>query len=215
MLILAIPAARTTSISAATIWAVCLRPVRAISVCTNDCTPRLTRSIPASTQARTRSGVTVPGAVSSVASSQGRPGISASTDASAAGSMALGVPPPEVDRFRAPCPLVPRDFAVQCVQVPLFSSARKHARCEVAVGTLLRTERIGNVNARHLPYDSVAPSLRSSASWRKMASVSNGRPPAGRSSDVSCPSISALFSNRYARYSSGSSSTMCRTPICS
>ncbi len=68
ILILARPAERSIAISRSTISAVCLRPVRANSRCTNDCTPRLTRLIPARTHAAARSSLMPPGAASSVAS---------------------------------------------------------------------------------------------------------------------------------------------------
>jgi hypothetical protein len=57
---------RATSFS--TIVASCLRPVRASSVRMKDWTPRLTRLTPKLRQARMRSGVSVPGAASIVAS---------------------------------------------------------------------------------------------------------------------------------------------------
>ena len=51
------PAARSIAISRSTISAVCLRPVRASSRWMNDCTPRLTRLMPASRHASAFSGV--------------------------------------------------------------------------------------------------------------------------------------------------------------
>jgi hypothetical protein len=102
----------------------------------------------------------------------------------------------KVDRFRPPCPGVPCDFGAQRVQVACFRNARKYARGEVAVGTLLRAKRIGNVDSGHLAYDSVTPSLRSSTSCRKRASVSNGREPVGRSRDANWVCNSEPFSSK-------------------
>ncbi len=95
MLIDSMPAFRSSATSRSTISAVCLRPVRANSGRTNDCTPRLTRLIPAHAHASAFSAVTVPGAASNVASDHDLPGISASISARARGSIWLGVPPPK------------------------------------------------------------------------------------------------------------------------
>ena len=70
ILMLWMPCARSRATSCATISAVCFRPVRASSCRMNDCTPRLTRLMPARSQASTRSAVSVPGAASIVASRQ-------------------------------------------------------------------------------------------------------------------------------------------------
>src|SRR5262249_28021435 len=56
----------------------------------------------------------------------------------------------EVHRVGRPSPVVGGDFTCEDIEVPGFEFARKNSRREIAVGTLLGTKRVGDVNAWHV-----------------------------------------------------------------
>ena len=132
MLIESMPESRSRAISRSTICAVCLRPVRASSRATNDCTPRLTRLIPALRQAATFSAARLPGAASIVASDQCRPGIAARIDARASGARLAGSSAAEINGLGYPGPIgssATRRAARRGSEAPVRAETRPTRNC--------------------------------------------------------------------------------------
>ena len=167
--------------------------------------------------ARAFSGVMLPGAASMVASVQGRPGISSQQSRAALRA-------PERWACRRPGRRFPAAIATACArisasssasQIARFERARKHARREIAVGALLRAERIGDVDSRHSLDCSgdAGPSIGlrgySLSSRASRSRLSNGRDPrSGTSSAVRSRRTRSPWANRNVARSSGSICTM-------
>ena len=139
---LRMPAACSIAISAATIAAVCVRPVRRSSFSTKDCTPR-------------RDAVDAggdPGArdfrrdVAGSGFDRGlRPGASGDQieqRAQGIGSEIAGRAAAQIEGVGSPFPRVGADLARQRFAIARFEFARKNSAGEIAVGTLLRAERV-------------------------------------------------------------------------
>ena len=150
ILIFANPAARSARISSATISAVCLRPVRASSRGMKDCTPRLTRFIPALTHASGKLQ-----SYSTWRNFDGRLPPRAARycrqDSIQIGRLqTAGRATAQVNRLRLPGPIRGRDLGAKRGQVISLQLSRKHSRGEITIRALLRAKRIGDVNAGHL-----------------------------------------------------------------
>ena len=99
-------------------------------------------------------GVSVPGAASIVASLHGLPGTAARISRRRIRRRSNSACRHRGTRFPAATATVPLDLPAKRVHVSRFHLARKNARRKIAVGALLRAERIGDVNPGHSVHDS-------------------------------------------------------------